>query len=317
MTVQETIPPPLQALAGAKPLAPAWFEAALTHAPERTMHQVKGVAIETLTWGQRGKPGLLLVHGGMAHAHWWSFIAPFFAETHRVAAISLSGMGGSGWRESYEIDTFVAEMLTVMQAEGLFDGSVKPVIMGHSFGGLPTLAAAVEHGARLGGIVILDSPLASPEQRKARAAGRPPSKPPRDTLIYDTEAAAIMRFRFQPAQHGGNLFIADHIARHSLRPIKKPDGSMGVTWRFDPFMWSRLARRDPATDLPRAGTTKTAVIWGATSALYPKDVVDYVRSESPKGTLFVEIPEANHHVMVDQPLALVTALRAVLGCWSY
>ena len=31
----------------------------------------------------------------------WSFIAPFFAKTHRVIAMNLSGMGDSEWRENY------------------------------------------------------------------------------------------------------------------------------------------------------------------------------------------------------------------------
>jgi hypothetical protein len=33
------------------------------------------------------------------------------------------------------------------------------------------------------------------------------------------------------------------------------------------------------------------------------------------GVPFVEVPEAQHHVLLDQPLALVTALRAVFGSW--
>jgi pimeloyl-ACP methyl ester carboxylesterase len=34
--------------------------------------------------------------------------------------------------------------------------------------------------------------------------------------------------------------------------------------------------------------------------------------QTPFGTPFVDIPEAGHHVMVDQPLALVAALRALI-----
>ncbi len=31
----------------------------------------------------------------------------------------------------------------------------------------------------------------------------------------------------------------------------------------------------------------------------------------------VEIPQAQHHVMLDQPLALVAALRALLADWEH
>ena len=94
----EPIPAPLVPFAGARPPAPAWFEEALKVEPERASHQGAGVTIETLAWGERGMPGLLLLHGGSAHADWWSHLAPFFARTHRVVASSWSGMGGSGWR---------------------------------------------------------------------------------------------------------------------------------------------------------------------------------------------------------------------------
>ena len=100
---------PLARFGGAKPPAPAWFEAALARAPERRSVEVEGANIESLSWGERGKPGLLFLHGNGAHADWWSFIAPFFADTHRVAALSWSGMGGSDHREHYSLDTFVAE----------------------------------------------------------------------------------------------------------------------------------------------------------------------------------------------------------------
>src|SRR3546814_12969675 len=63
--------------------------------------EVSGTAIETLAWGERGKPGLLFLHGNGGHADWWRFIAPFFASDWRVGAISWSGMGRSGWRKSY------------------------------------------------------------------------------------------------------------------------------------------------------------------------------------------------------------------------
>ena len=35
----------------------------------------------------------------------------------------------------------------------------------------------------------------------------------------------------------------------------------------------------------------------------------------PADMIEIAIPEANHHVMVDQPLALVAALRTLLKTW--
>ncbi len=315
MTAAETVPPPLAHLHGARPPAPQWFTDALAVTPERSTFTHEGAEIELLAWGKVGNPGLLLVHGGMAHADWWSFIAPFFAKTHRVAALSLSGMGRSSWREKYDTLQYAGELIGAIKAAGLDKAAVMPVVMGHSFGGLPTMAAGALHGDKLAAVIALDSPLFSPEQRKARADRRPPSKPPRDTIVYPSEAAALSRFRFSPPQHSGNLYIADHIARHSLRQVKAADGSPGWTWRFDPFMWSRMTRREPSVDMI-AVKTRLAVMWGSKSALVESDVVDFWRTAAPKGRVLVEIPEAAHHVMVDEPLALVTAVRGLLGGWG-
>ena len=38
----------------------------------------------------------------------------------------------------------------------------------------------------------------------------------------------------------------------------------------------------------------------------------FMRETLPAGSPFVGVPEAGHHLMVDQPLAVVAALRALL-----
>ena len=90
---------PLAAFRGQKPPAPDWFERVVAIEPERTFVEVDGAQVEALAWGARGKPGLIFLHGGAAHADWWSFIAPFFGGERRVVAPSFSGMGRSDWRE--------------------------------------------------------------------------------------------------------------------------------------------------------------------------------------------------------------------------
>ncbi|MCA6284759.1 MAG: hypothetical protein IM658_13915, partial [Phenylobacterium sp.] len=92
---------PLAPFRGREPDSPEWFRSALAQAPERSHVVSLGARIEMLVWGERGKPGLLLVHGNSAHADWWSFIAPFLAQDFRVASMSLAGMGDSDWRETY------------------------------------------------------------------------------------------------------------------------------------------------------------------------------------------------------------------------
>ena len=298
---------------GARPSAPDWFRQALEHAPERSFIEAAGARIETLTWGERGKPGLLFLHGNGAHADWWSFIAPFFASHYRCVAPSWSGMGGSDRRERYSFDIFVQEAMTIAEATGLFDGPVRPVFIGHSFGGFPIIEAAARYGERLGGVITIDTPIFSPERsRERRRKGAAWEMRPHK--IYPTLEDALQRFRLVPAQPCENLFIADFIARTSLTRVDAPEGS-GWTWRFDPFLWRDYEWEDPAPALS-SPKCPLAVLLGARSTLMQEGDIARMRGLLPSGTLVIEIPEAYHHVPIDQPLALVAVLRTLLAGWT-
>jgi pimeloyl-ACP methyl ester carboxylesterase len=294
--------PPLARYGGAAPPAPHWFREAVAAPHERATVEVEGVAIEWLAWGQRGRPGLLLLHGNGAHADWWRFIAPFLATTHRVATLSWSGMGNSGHRPRYTIDLFIAEMLAVAQAAGLAEAGPFAAV-GHSFGGFPMMALANRPAPPLARAVILDTPFDLKQRRRPRGTGGDA----RAHKVHASESAALARFRWAPPQPTTHDFIADFIARHSIRAI---DG--GFSWKFDPFLWSEFEAQS-GTDLLLEPNCPVALMWGELSALVTDGLVADMAQRLPAGTPLIPIPGAYHHVMADQPLALVAALRALLA----
>ncbi|MEQ9316841.1 MAG: alpha/beta hydrolase, partial [Henriciella sp.] len=77
---------PLRAYGGVKPPAPGWFNAAIETPFETRTVEVEGAELAYQVWGDETKPGLLLVHGNGAHAHWWDFIAPLFMDDYQVVA---------------------------------------------------------------------------------------------------------------------------------------------------------------------------------------------------------------------------------------
>ena len=305
---------PLAAYGGERPPAPAWFDRALEHRPEVGFTEVDGARIHYLSWGDRSKPGLLLCHGNGAHAHWWDFIAPYFTDDWHVVAMTFSGMGESDWRERYHMDMFAAEQIAVCEHAGLFDHGEKPVIVAHSFGGFVTIVTGADYGDRLGGTVLLDSPVNPPERRKSRPKGSDLTRP---TRIYPTLEAALARFRLAPPQDCENHFAIDHIARHSLHAAEDADGNTGWTWKFDPAIWRRFeARREPE-DLLRQTACRIAVFFGADSAIIHPETGPYMGELLGHEVPFISIPEAKHHLMLDQPLAMVAALRTLLGEWRH
>jgi pimeloyl-ACP methyl ester carboxylesterase len=306
---------PLRVFAGAEPPAPDWFKSALALAPERGGVTVKGANIELLTWGDVGKPGLIFVHGSSAHADWWSYIAPFFAGEHRVAAISLSGMGGSDWREAYDFPTYAEEIHAGALAAGLHEAPVKPVYIGHSFGGTQVFHATATHPERMSGAILIDCGYNGPPTPAGETAVGPPTRT-RPNRVYATLEEALGRFRFSPPQVPGNLCVADYIARHSLRRAPMADGSgEGWTWKFDPFLWRKMERTDlrPLLD---AEVPPLAQIMGDSSTVMMRRLAGERSENVPPDLAPIIIPDAEHHITVDQPLALVASLRSILRLWA-
>jgi pimeloyl-ACP methyl ester carboxylesterase len=294
----------LMHLAGEPPSEPAWFANALAKAPERRRIDAAGAGLELLVWGAPGKPGLLLLHGNGAHADWWSFIAPFFADRYRVAALTWSGMGGSDWRPRYGVAQFSEEIVAAIAAAELDSCDEKPLIIAHSFGGFIAAYAAATFGERLGGVVLVDSAINPP--------GAPHDGPPprhRANRVYPDFNQALGRFRLAPPQSCENLFAIDYIARRSIKPIEG-----GFTWKFDPFIWREFDLGDAAGLLAKP-RCPTALMWGAQSGLMTPEVVAYMAGLAPAGTPLIAIPEADHHVMLDQPLGFVSAVRGLFSAW--
>src|SRR6266702_4103733 len=90
---------------------PSWFLAALEASVETGSVTVDGTPISYRAFGGRRDSGIVLVHGGAAHARWWDHIAPLLAERARVVAIDLSGHGDSGRRDVYTLDCWADEVL--------------------------------------------------------------------------------------------------------------------------------------------------------------------------------------------------------------
>ena len=296
---------------GAQPPAPDWFNRAISTPYETRNVEIDGVCVEYQRWGDPGKPGVLLVHGNGAHGHWYDFIAPYFADDYCVVAMTFSGMGDSGWRERYSMQGFSAEQVAVCEHAGLFEGARKPVIVAHSFGGFITIYTGKEHGDRFSGVMIVDSQVRPPDD--------PFEGPPRRTgpnRIYADLVSGLARFRLAPPQPCENHYIVDYIARHSLKEVSNAAGQTGWTWKFDPAIWERFDRLDNLYEIFSAISCPLAVMRGEQSVLIPDTAWAYMRSLRSDAVM-TSIPEAQHHVMLDQPLAFVAAVRAQLAAWQY
>jgi pimeloyl-ACP methyl ester carboxylesterase len=283
---------------------PEWFLTAVRTPFDEATVRVAGTAVHFLSWGPPLRPGIVLVHGGAAHAHWWSFIAPLLAGQWRVVAVDLSGHGESGRRDRYSQEVWAEEVMAIADAAG-FPGP--PVVVGHSLGGLVTIQTAATFGDRLAGAVIVDSPVRRPDpESEAGARGRAFRNPG----VYPDVDSALEHFRLIPPQPVSHPWIVDHIARRSLRRVEG-----GWTWKFDPHLFDHTLV--PMRDQLRSVQCRVALFRGELSAVVPADTAAYMYELLERNAPVVSIPEAHHHLMLDQPIAFVAALRTLLTDWEH
>jgi pimeloyl-ACP methyl ester carboxylesterase len=264
-----------------------------------------GCDIHYLRWGPKTSalPGVLFLHAGGAHAQWWSFIAPFIAEDRPVAAIDFSGMGDSGRRDGYDSSCHVAEITAVLAAAAL---GPKPIIVGHSFGGYIAMCHGARHGKGLGGIIFADTAL----RPEAEAKAAPVEAYTRPIRIYPDRTEILARFRLGPAQPCENRFILDYLAGTSIAPR---DG--GWAWKFDVAARGNSHHEEPLADYVSDLPCRKALIYGADSAMMMADAAAFTTGLFGPGDPVVQLPAAHHHLFLDQPIAFVAALRAILSSW--
>jgi pimeloyl-ACP methyl ester carboxylesterase len=280
---------------------PDWLGPLSAYEPETLRVATGGTVVELLVWGERGLPGLFLLHGAGAHAHWWDGVAPLLAKHYRVAAMTLPGNGRSEWRDRYASADFFEDSRACVAAASLAEAG-KPVFIGHSMGGAHLMHGAVYAPEAMRGLVLVDTSFRAP------GVGKEPTR-----RIFASEAEALGRFRLMPPGPAREPILVAHVARHALMQVPGPDGEPGWCWRADPAYWNKF---EPGIEqgpysLPLHPQVPTAHF------IAEQSHVAATMATLPLGDDVVRImlPECGHHVMLDRPLVLVGALRALLAVW--
>ena len=290
-------------------IAPTWFNEALKIEKSENRVLVEGASIYYQKWGDESKPGLILVHGSGSHSHWWDFIAPLLLEDFQISALDLSGMGDSDRRKNYDAALFGREILAVAEDSGFFNKKINdPIICGHSLGGYMSSFAAYQSTKPIKGVIMIDSPIRSPTYDYSMHKR---SGPIRKIKTYADEKTILERFRLTPEQDCNNKYILDYIAKWS---IKKSNG--GYEWKFDDSIFEKLGFSHMTRDIAFTLSCKLGIIYGTESKMIADEVLSYMESSLPNNTPIIPIKKAAHHVLLDQPLKLVSEIKNVISAWK-
>jgi pimeloyl-ACP methyl ester carboxylesterase len=261
---------------------------------------VNGLRLSALEWGRPGAPGLCLLHGGSAHAHWFDGVVQAVAGSFHVVALDQRGHGCSDWARppAYATEDFAADLLGLMGALGWDSMS----LVGHSMGGHNAMAFAAWHPERTRALCVVDSRPSFPAERLAAMHARGRRGPrPRASL-----EEALGRFRLLPPDTVAAPALLRHLAREGLM---ERDGA----WlpRFDP---QTAAARRPVDCLPLLGRVRarTLLVRGERSPVLTRPLAAEMLERLGRGRL-VEIPGAFHHLTLDAPEVFARELAAFLA----
>ena len=279
---------------------PDWFWSAVETPSQEHTVEVDECDVFYRTWGEPSKPPLLLIHGMNAHSRWWDFIAPQLMDEYRIAAMDLSGMGDSDYRYAYDAEIYAREIVGVCDDAGIGNDVV---VVGHSFGGMMAAKAAKAFPERFGALVLVDSGIRAPDE-PVPAEG--PVMGGGRAKVYPNREVAEERFRLFPPQPCANRYILTYIARHSLMRV---DG--GWAWKFDEELPLTLKGGERYPEDYTGLMLPAGIVYGERSASCSKQTVAYTAELIPGDVPVVEVPDAQHHVFLDEPVVFVAALLDV------
>jgi len=260
-----------------------------------------GLRLHYLDYGSAGKPPLLCVHGGAAHAHWFDFVASGLTDAYHVMAIDQRGHGDSARATDadYTYGRYAADLGEAIENLGLD----RLVLVGHSMGGMVSLLYAAKRPRRLGRLIVVDSTLRMTADRIARLRDigeRPGSS-------YASREEFIERYRLRPAGTTAAPHVIRHLAEHGSR--QDADG----LWRHK-FDRDVYAKRETVDGLPAWGrvAVPALLIKGGLSERITPEIRAEITAQCAH-LEFAEVAGSDHHVTLDNPSGFVAALKAFLA----
>jgi L-proline amide hydrolase len=260
------------------------------------------------------KPPILFIHGGPGSSHWGWLNATALADERAVILYDQLESGRSdrpGDPANWTVPRFLAEIEAIRAHFGIRRWHV----LGGSWGGTLALEYGATRPAALAGLV-LQSPLVSTEVwlKDATLLKEGMSPEVRDLLnTCDTPGAAPEA----ACQAATDAFYAAHV-RHVIPPpaIAAYRDALPAPFAAGLYnhMWGRaeftctgtLKDYDGRPLLARLDAARTLFVAGTDDEARPETIAGFAETV---GAQFVEIPNAAHSIMLDNPATYLGLLR--------
>jgi 3-oxoadipate enol-lactonase len=229
----------------------------------------------------RALPVVLLHSLGTDNRIWRPQVSSL-ARRYRVLAPDSRGHGQSGWSGPLTVDTWVSDIIRVLDHAGVDDA----VLVGVSMGGIQALACALSCPGRVRGVVIADSfarlPADSASEKVAALAGR--------------------------ARQQGMAALADYYVEATFTVTPRPAGAEDVRQAIAGMAVSAYTASaatcfgvELEDGLPDVACP-ALILWGERDTRAPRELSERLAAALPAASLAV-IPAAGHLSNLENPAA--------------
>lgn len=284
---------------------PDWFIKARDLANGRNGSvEHEGCTIAYQAWGSAGLPPMLMLHGAGASSEWWEATAILLADRFHIVAPSFAGVGRSQWREAYSIEQCVAEAMACARAEGILGPDRRPVCVAHSFGSEAGVRLAIDPDRPISHLVLVDSLM-------GRYGAHNSSFRIRERQFYPSVEDAVGRFSTVPRDDFGPPFLRAHVALQSLERIALDSGAAAWAWRADPNVMAKLSC-EPVFERIGEALCPIDLVYGGLSSMNSAELREQQAQAVNREAIILGIEEAGHHVLLDRPCELASAIRQLV-----
>lgn len=252
-----------------------------------------------LEWNAEGRRTIILLHGNSANAWWWEPVVREMSRDYRILAIDQRGHGDSEWvRPAAYTPAHYAGDLARFIAHAAHGGG-RPIVAGHSMGGLSVLAFAAAHQHAARGAIAIDSAIISSKGRD-RYLRHLKALP---VVIYPDLQTAKKRFRLMPNEGEIATEILSEIAERSF--ARTDEGRWTLKFDRESFfgrdgldVLGALKSIMIPTLLVRAEKSRIMTVDGVERAL-----------EANRRAKLLTIQGAHHHVLLEMPAKVAHAIE--------
>ncbi len=252
-----------------------------------------------LEWNPDAARTVVLLHGNSANAWWWDPVARATAPEFRLLALDQRGHGDSEWARppAYSPGDYARDLTRLVKHAS--SGREKPVVVGHSMGGLNVLAFARQSPNSARGAMAIDIAITS-SHRRNRYLNRLKGLP---VVNYPDLETAKARFRLMPEEGVIATEVVHEIAEKSL--ARTDDGRWTLKFDRESFLGGDgLAVLDTIKEI----RIPLMLVRAERSRIMTPEGMESARVANPQVRV-ITIPDAHHHVILEKPDTVARAIE--------